>query len=267
MAGPRFQQAEIRKGGKSERCAEGGLRCGPGPLMNPLQRVFENLDRWRHLPAYQLERRVDIFFSVYLKGLVEELTGVPLDPQILPELPIKRDLIRVDHPTHRSVKVDYALFSTDRQRVFFVELKTDGHSRRDVQDQYLEAAKRLGFQKIAQGVCDIIRKTTAHQKYHHLASALMRLGYITVPHELRGLVYPEPRLGSELTGRLAEIQVTAADAMVDVIYVQPEGTEGVRCIDFRQFAEYVARHDDPLSQVFAQHLLRWRVEAGSCEPF
>ena len=99
--------------------------------MNPLERVFENLDRWRHLPAYQLERRVDIFFSVYLKGLVEELTGVPLDPQILPELPIKRDLIRVDHPTHRSVKVDYALFSTDRQSGAAARLGADCASRGD----------------------------------------------------------------------------------------------------------------------------------------
>jgi hypothetical protein len=79
------------------------------PSMNPLERAFENLDRWRHFPAYQLERRVDIFFSIYLKGLVEELTGVALEDEILPELPIKRDLIWTEHPTHKSVKIDYAL--------------------------------------------------------------------------------------------------------------------------------------------------------------
>jgi len=55
----------------------------------PLDAVFGNLDRWRHLPAYQLERRVDIFFSVYLKGLLEEVTGVALEEELLPELPIK----------------------------------------------------------------------------------------------------------------------------------------------------------------------------------
>jgi hypothetical protein len=36
----------------------------PMVSMDPLDRVFENLDRWRHLPAYQMERRADIFFSV-----------------------------------------------------------------------------------------------------------------------------------------------------------------------------------------------------------
>jgi len=32
----------------------------------PLQTIFRHLDCWRHLPAYQLERRADIFFSAYL---------------------------------------------------------------------------------------------------------------------------------------------------------------------------------------------------------
>ena len=54
--------------------------------MDPLSRVFENLDRWRHLPGYQLERRADIFFSAYLEDVVEEVTGVPLEEEIIPEL-------------------------------------------------------------------------------------------------------------------------------------------------------------------------------------
>lgn len=235
--------------------------------MEPLDRVFENLDRWRHLPAYQLERRVDMFFSVYLKGLVEEATGVALDDEMLPELPIKRDLIWADHPTHQSVKVDYALFSKDRRQVFFVELKTDSNSRRNAQDEYLEAAKLLGFRKITQGVCDIIRRTEAHQKYYHLASALARLGYLTMPDDLRELIYPAPRPG--LSERLQALRVTEVEATVEVLYVQPAATPGVHCIDFAQFAEYVARSRDPLSQAFARHLIRWCEPAGrdSAKPF
>jgi hypothetical protein len=162
------------------------------------------------------------------------------------------------------VKVDYVLFSKDRRQVFFVELKTDAHSRRDKQDEYLEAARQLGFRKIVQGVCDILRETKAHQKYHHLASALMRLGYLTMPADLREFVYPAPRVG--LTQRLREIRVTDDDAVVEVLYVQPEATEDVRGIDFARFAAYVARFDDPLSRAFASHLLKWRSVAGSSEP-
>lgn len=53
---------------------------------------------------------------------------------------------------------------------------------------------------------------------------------------------------------------------MEVLYVQPEATEGVRGIDFAQFAAYVARHDDHLSQAFASYLLKWRSVAGGSEP-
>jgi hypothetical protein len=99
--------------------------------VDPLDVVFRHLDHWRHLPAYQLERRADIFFSVYLKSVIEEVAEVALEDEIIPELPLKGDLIWPELPTNKSVKVDYALFAKDRSRVFFVELKTDSASRRD----------------------------------------------------------------------------------------------------------------------------------------
>jgi hypothetical protein len=55
--------------------------------VDPLDVVFDHLDRWRHFPNYQLERRADVFFSVYVKGVVEEFTGVALEGEIIPELP------------------------------------------------------------------------------------------------------------------------------------------------------------------------------------
>jgi hypothetical protein len=82
---------------------------------------------------------------------------------------------------------------------------------------------------------------------------------------LRAFIYPAPRVG--LSERLAAAQVSGVDSVVDVVYVQPEATEGVRAIDFAQFAEYVGRHADPVSQRFAACLLMRRAAAGSCEPF
>jgi hypothetical protein len=233
--------------------------------MDPVDTIFQNLDRWRHLPAYQLERRVDIFFSAYLKGVLEEVTGVALEEEMLPELPIKLDLIWAERVGHSSVKVDYVLFAKDRSKVFFVELKTDAASRRDAQDHYLETASGLGFRKILEGFCSILLKTHAHQKYHHLASALAQLGYLSLPSDLRAFVYPEPRVG--LSERLRAVQASGVDSVVEVVYVQPEATEGVRAIDFARFAEYVGRYADPVSQRFAGCLLKWRGAAGSCEPF
>lgn len=232
--------------------------------MDPLARLFDNLDRFRHLPAYQLERRADAFFSVYLPGLVEEVTGVPLEDEILPELPIKRELVWAELPTHQSVKVDYALFSKDRRQVFFVELKTDVGSRRDAQDEYLEAATQLGFRKVLQGICDIFPKTKSYQKYCHLAATLSRLGYLELPPDLADFAYPTPRRG--LTERLAAIRPRGEDSSIEVLYVQPHATEGNRSIDFDQVAAYVARRPDPVSQAFAMHLLKWKSPAGACRP-
>lgn len=38
--------------------------------MKYINDLFDNLDTWRHLPAYQLERCADIFFSLYLPDLL-----------------------------------------------------------------------------------------------------------------------------------------------------------------------------------------------------
>src|SRR5690606_10066235 len=109
-----------------------------------------------------------------------------------------------------------------------------------------------------------VRKTNAHQKYHHLVSALVGLGYLTMPADVREFLYPAPRVG--LTERLRQITPTATDSVIEVLYIQPEATEGDRCIDFARFAEFVGRHDDPLSRVFAAHLRKWKDAAGACVP-
>lgn len=232
--------------------------------MDRLEALFRNLDRWRHLPNYQLERRADIFFSLYLVGLLQEATGIELEETIVPELPIKRDLVWTELPTDKSLKVDYVLFAKDRSRVFFVELKTDRGSRRDTQDHYLETAKQLGFRRIVEGLCSIIRKTQAHQKYHHLLTILVSLGYVSMPEDIREYLYPNPRVG--LSKHLALVVPTSLDSLIEVLYVQPEQTEGAGCIDFETFAEFVGRHDDPLSVTFAAHLRRWRDAAGTSVP-
>jgi hypothetical protein len=232
--------------------------------MDPLDQVFHQLDRWRHLPNYQLERRADIFFSVYLKGLVEERTGIILEDEIIPELPIKRDLIWPDHPTEKSVKVDYVLFAKDRSRVFFVELKTDAGSRRDAQDHYLDRAREVGFRRVVEGIRSIMLATNAHQKYHHLACMLARLGYLELPADLETFVHPAARLG--LTERLKAIKVSQHEPALSIIYVQPNATPGDDCIDFAAFAAYVERFADPLSKHFSKHLRAWTSPAGACLP-
>lgn len=226
--------------------------------------VFDLLDRWRHLPAYQLERRADAYFALYLREVLEAELGVELDPRLIPELPIRRDLVFPEPPGKQSVKVDYAAFERGRDRVWFVELKTDAGSRRETQDTYLERAKALGFRAIAEGLRDILQATSAHQKYFHLAKAMADHGVFELPDGLETHVYPKPRRG--LTRELQKIRVLG-DAAIEVVYVQPhsDGTKGA--IDFATFARHVERHDDPLSRRFARSLREWgTIDAGAVPP-
>ena len=92
--------------------------------MDPLPQVFDLLTQWRDLPNYQLERRADIFFAVYLARVLEEKVGLAIDPILIPEFPLKKD------GNNLSNKADYLLLARDKSQAFLVELKTEMSSRR-----------------------------------------------------------------------------------------------------------------------------------------
>jgi hypothetical protein len=232
-------------------------------MTDPLATLFANMDRWRHLPAYQLERRADIFFSAYLPAVVAEHTGVEVSPEMIPELPIRRDLIWPEKPSKTSVKVDYAVFAADRSRVFFVELKTDGASRRDSQDLYLARSIEVGFDRIVQGIVEISQATHACQKYGHLLHALAKQGCVRLPDGLDGHLWPTVRRGLGKLLREVEVSVHEGEFEVEVVYLQPARSDADSCIDFEDFAAHVEQHDDPVSRAFAASLRGWVRSAGS----
>ena len=234
--------------------------------MDQLTDIFQNLDRWRHLPAYQLERRADIFFSIYLAEVVEAVTGIPVHETILPELPLRKGVIWDDPDDNRSEKVDYVLFSADRQRVFLVELKTDLGSRRDRQDAYLDRARGVGFRAVVEGIVQLAyaaRKHRTHMaKYLHLLRVLDGLGFVKLPDDLEAYVFAENRTG--LTRKLEAITVASLDPPITILYVQPTRTgDDQQEIDFLTFAEVVERQEDPVSRMFAEYLRRWTWPAGA----
>jgi hypothetical protein len=230
-------------------------------MQQKLGAIFANLDRWRHLPNYQLERRTDIFFSIYLKELIEEHEGHPLMDTVIPELPIKAN------GSARSFKVDYVLFSKDKTTAYFVELKTDGHSRRDDQDEYLRQAVGDGFQKVLEGLTEITSRTTSYRKYWHLIHLLSKAEVLKVSDEVRDYLYPTVRTG--LRARLAATEVIAKNVEIRVIYIQPHKANDVsaeNCIDFDEVIEHLKTYNDDFSKMFADHLKRCKEKAGDCEP-
>lgn len=216
--------------------------------------MFDTLDAWRHLPAYQLERRADVFFALYLREVFAAELGVRLHPELIPELPLRLGVLRPESASsNQSKKVDYAAFEPGAERVWFVELKTDAASRNSGQDEYLVAAGKQRFRDIVAGIRAITLATSSvhRPKYLHLVHVLARWGFMDLPPSLRE---QSPRLDKRA---FSDVRVTG-DASVEVVYVQPnaERDDG-RTIGFERFASIVERNRDPLSQRFARSLREW----------
>lgn len=233
--------------------------------LDPVEAVFDRMDAWRHLPKYQLERRSDVFFSLYLPEVLEAKLGFPVCADVLPEFPVHKATIYSDHRGEDCCNVDYLALSADGSQPVFVELKTDQASRRLQQDDYLLKAQQVGLPTLLEGVCSIFRATS--RQYRHkwfvLLLRLEAMGLLEVPDRLRGIIAgPDHRGASEVS---RGIIVTAPVAVPRIVYVQPhaEADDRINAITFDEFAEVVARHPDPVSQRFAASLVEWaRVPAG-----
>lgn len=236
--------------------------------MDPAHALFDRLDHWRSLPSYQLERRVDALFGLYLPAVLALALDTAVDPRVVPELPLLRDTLRpavADRQGSRNtVHVDFFVMSQDRRRGWLVELKTDLGSRRPTQDADLATARALGLAPLLEGLLTVVRAPgrPAHEdrKYGHLLRELATLGLVTVPPAYDRLLHAPRRQGLTAAKRLLAVCPAAAAVELELVYIQPEATPtpGAHCIDFARFAAVVARHGDTLSQRFAQSLDRWR---------
>ena len=230
--------------------------------------IFANLDRWRHLPNYQLERRADIFFSIYLKELVEEFVRQERDGMhveildlIFPELPLKTG------DGSLSYKVDYFLLAKDRSLAYFVELKTDCKSRREAWDMLLikAADKKLG--QVLEELKQIASKTTSYQKYYHLFFWLAKAELVKLPPDFESFFYPRILKGAR--AKFAEIIINAQNIPIQILYIQPfkdvQAKEHIIGFDFIVNHLDKKQHDE-FGKLFSQYLKFWREQAGECKP-
>ena len=233
--------------------------------MDPTAAVFDRMDEWRHLPKYQLERRSDVFFSLYLPEVLEARLGFPIRPEVTPEFPVRKATIYPDHRGDDCCNIDYLALSTTGAESLFVELKTDQGSRRVRQDDYLVRAQQVGLAALLDGVCSIFRATSRQYrpKWFTLLLHLERSRLLQIPTRLKDIMSGDSHRGAPEASR--NIVITAPTSTPRIVYVQPHADvdEHVVAISFEEFAAVVARHSDPVSQRFAASLLEWaRSPAG-----
>ena len=228
--------------------------------MDPINKMFDRMDRWRHLPNYQLERRADLLFSLYLPDALAAKLGFAIRQDLIPEFPVRIGTIFPHIPINRSFKIDYLALSDDALSAVFVELKTEGQSRRAKQDKYLAAAKEVGLPALLNGLLTIFQATHSKRKYFCLLDQLAQMGLVQIPSSMYDLMHRTDLRG--LSDAAAEIQVTCQVKEQYVIYVQPNGTD-TNVISFDIFRRIVERHEDVVSKRFAQSLAEWsHVKAG-----
>ncbi len=222
--------------------------------MKPIQTIFDRMDAWRHLPNYQLERRADLFFSLYLPEVLEAKLGCPVAPLIIPEFPVRKGTIYPDISNNQSYKIDYVAVSANAGKAVLVELKTEGMSRRDNQDKYLVASRKAGFPALLSGVFDIFRATESKRKYFALLELMESMELLRIPTDMKDIMSRSSLKGVTEASRFIEITTSVTDCVI--VYVQPNG-EGQDIINFDEFRTVVQKHDDPVSKRFAQSLQEW----------
>lgn len=208
-----------------------------------INKLFDLLDDWRNLPAYQLERRADIFFAIHLDQIIENVLGTKID-FVIPEFPVRVGEIYTTNPDlNKSFKIDYLTYSKSENKVYLIELKTDQRSRREKQDWYLESASKIKVKGLVSGLLQIYKATNQKVKYNNLLDKIEEIGWIERDYNsIKNL----------------EIEIEPS-----IIYIQPLKMEnGESIISFDDIIKALSDSNDPLTKRFIESLEKWKSDTN-----
>ena len=206
-----------------------------------IDELFDKLDMWRNLPAYQVERRADIFFAIYLKDILKSnIIDHPVIDFIIPESPVRRgDLSAFVESDNLSYKIDYLAVSNSSKTVFLIELKTDNLSIREEQKKIMKEIGNRDVNMLTESVLKI-KKASKSKKYNALIQMLTDIGWID-------------KSGQTLSKKEYKFQV---------VYIKPSIVEKtdkeLDIITFEQVIESIKHREDKLTRRFIESLERWQ---------
>ena len=232
--------------------------------MEKVNQLFTQLDNWRHLPTYQLERRADIFFSLYLREILAEHTCSEIHEVLIPEFPLHKRTLDRETGNNQSVRIDYLAFSCNLEKVWFVELKTDGGSSRLDQNAYLKQAKKVGFHALVDGLIQVVEASSSKRKYLRLLRQLHEIGLITNLDALDKCASQKTLQG--FTKAVREVRPLPHEPEIGLVCIHPSekrSSDFDKWVTFKQVQEVIQRHGDEISVRFAKSLERWQTAAGT----
>ena len=176
--------------------------------MDMISRMLEQVDDWRHLPAYQLERRVDVLFGMLLPTVIGAKFEVnPDDCRVIPEFPLHKGKLE-GSDSNQSGNVDFAVFfeKGNRKHLCLVELKTDQKSIKENQIETMGKAREAGARELFVGVLKAANASPEPRKYAHLIWKLHEIGCIELPDidGFRKMPMEQKRPG--LTGKTGQLE-------------------------------------------------------------
>ena len=243
--------------------------------MQQINRIFDQLDDWRHLPTYQLERRADIFFALYLQEILEHYTGQAIHEILVPEFPLRKGtLLKMaadEKGQNQSYRADYLALSRDLNQAFLIELKTDRDSSRQAQRLYLRNASRGGLNRLVKGLLDIFKATSSRRKYFCLLEKMEAIGLVTGLDLMKQAMANQERIEG-FSGALDEIVVAKANPKVSLVCIHPEDNPSRKkdkngnsdentfdhWISFSKVIKVLEKHSDPFARRFAKSLREWQ---------
>jgi hypothetical protein len=131
--------------------------------------MVERLQLNQGFPKYQFERSLDGFLSLFLVEFFSEKDQDQFT-YVAAEFPMRKDkILATDKETYQSTNVDYLLLRKGTcTQWYFIELKTDQASERDLQLQRLNSVNGKIFLEFYNQIESIQKRSKRKEKYAHL---------------------------------------------------------------------------------------------------
>ena len=227
-------------------------------MEDKIEDIFKLLTKWYRYPKYQLERRLDIFFSIYLTEILKAKDiYIELD-DIFPEYPLKKE-------NNQSTNADYAIFENKESEIklYLIELKTDMNSIFEPQIEYYKEFKKKKLNEVLEKVIQIQESKNCKQWYKYdklLEDIESKYHFVTCSYK------PERKRKKWIINE-NKLLVTGN---VEIVYIVPNSSQdkllknenGFKVIHFDEIIKIIEnKYKDKLSKEFCD-ILRELKEQG-----
>ncbi len=178
--------------------------------MDAVEQVIANLRRWRALPGYSVERRLDLLLTPYLPSFLSKEMGGEV-ALVAAEFPIAKTLfpqvLDGADPKRRHISVDFLCVRRGKEPAWIlVEVKTDSASRRSVQDAaYAEVCASCTMEQVLAAMSATKGGTPRSREYEAVASLVRRAIRPVESVEKLELCYVEPLVGEISSRRSVDV--------------------------------------------------------------